>query len=277
MAYCFCRPTIYNPPAKPCDGCLQAHTIVVGCGQGLMPCGDNTSIELDVLNKNGAEAVYSLKSGGYNNTEFESVTISASGLLEVVTACIWEAHKVYDIWYTVTKGNLKNYGKVSFCMDNPCDEGCTNCNWDTGNCYGEGRRITFLKPCGALNQIYNATMGLSLYACDGTTSWTVQADTGVNATIAGGFITYSINNDVVIGKKYRVSWTASCSKYNMTTSGYFDLEIEDLCTGVTCSNGQHCEPCTGNCEENTSDLRIETTFGSTKGSTSIQGGGLKIN
>lgn len=259
MRYCFCTATIFNdgsPPATPCDGCLIAKTLIVGCGQGLAPCGGTTDIDLNALLNNPTDVVYSIKAGGYDPLEFASVSITAAGVLSVATGSVWVPHALQHIDYVVKQGKYKNYGRISFCFDNPCDEACgENCNTCNGTCYGTSSVTTDGADCGSSANTISIAAGLTLGACDGTSTYAVTVPDGISATIdAAGLITYDVDNGVLPLGVYRINWTLTCSLYGMITSGYVDVTITDLCDGVTCGAGQKCNPCTGVCDTLTSDL-----------------------
>src|SRR5690606_3763996 len=151
--------------------------------------------------------------------------------------------QIHSIDYTVTKGRYKDFGTISFCLDNPCNAGCSGvCNTCSGECYGYGAGPSVVAAnCGDIGNSYNAAAGLNLSACDGVTTWSVEALQGIAAVINSSvLITYDVLNNVIPEQKYRVTWTANCSLYGMSATGWFDVEIQNLCVGVSCDGDQVC-------------------------------------
>lgn len=264
MKYCTCTGTITSSSQSTCDGCLVAHKIIVGCGQGLKPCGGEegtTIIDLKDYNKNPAGAVYSLKPGGYDTSAYSSVTLTSAGILTIVTGSDnFSPHTVHPIEYIVTKDKMKTFGEISFCFDSPCGSGCTTCNTCTGECYGASTPGAATVPCGSIGNTFDVTSGLNLESCDETNTFSLTAPDQVSATIdENGVITYDLANGLVAGAKYRVNWTLECSKYGMTVSGFLDITVADQCEDVECDPGSQCNNCTGECEELESGMIITKT------------------
>lgn len=257
MRYCYCNVRVSNPQTRTCGDCLIANDQIVGCGQGLLPCGGTTTINLNTLNHNPSDAVYSLKTNGYSTDDFSSVSISSAGVVTIVTGSNnYTPHGLHDIEYQVVRGEYKNFGLLRVCFDNPCDEGCAKCNTCEGTCYGPNKTASATVDCMATGQTYNAATDLNLASCDGTSTWTVAAPAEVSVSINNsGLISYDMTSDALPGITYRITWKVACSLYGMETTGSLDVTVEDKCANVLCEVGYTCNKCTGECEENQSDLR----------------------
>lgn len=277
MKYCYCTAVISGSTPKVCDDCLVAHKIIVGCGQGLMPCGDTTTIDLNDYNKNPSDAVYSLYK--YNTDAFGTVTISSAGVVSIETDAedlSPSQSTLYEIEYMVVKGKYKTFGVLQVCIDDPCDAGCDKCNTCSGECYGTPDPGEEDADCGSIGNTFNAAAGLDLESCDGTNTWTAVFPEGLTGSISNvGLITYDVNNDVEFEEPYRITWEVSCSKYGMKATGYLDVTINDKCVGIVCDEGFECNQCDGECIEKESDLGVTGTGSSAVGSQS--GGGITIS
>lgn len=257
MAYCFCTGRVSNP--KPlCNGCIRANKIIVGCGQGLKPCGDTTTINLNTYNGNPSDAIYSLIAGGYASVDFSAASITAAGILSVTTGNNYTPHGIHEIKYMVTKGKNKDFESIWLCFDSPCTGGCTTCNVCTGECYGVPATGSQTATCGEVDKTYNAATGLNTGSCDGTTTWTAVFPAALSGVISNaGLITYDITGFAVPGQTYRITWKAVCSLYGMETTGFIDVTVQDLCVGVTCGANQECDKCTGLCNDRISDMAAD--------------------
>lgn len=255
MAYCSCTGKVTNP--KPlCDGCIRANKIIVGCGQGLLPCGGTTIINLNTYNNNPAGTVYSLIPGGYAAGDFTAASITSAGVLSVTAGSNYEPHGLHEIKYRVDKGTNTDFESIWLCFDSPCNTGCVKCNTCTGECYGTPTVSEATVACGGADYIYDATTGLNIASCDGTTTWTVTAPTAISPVInSAGLITYDITEFAVPGTTYRITWKGVCSLYGMEVTGYIDVTIPNLCIGADpCAANQECDKCTGLCVDKESDM-----------------------
>lgn len=265
MRYCFCSARISGPPQTTCDDCLIANKIIVGCGQGLLPCGGEdgtTVIDLNALNKNGSDVVYSLKTNGYSSDDFESVAITSAGVVTLLTGEAYESHGLHPIQYMVTKGKYKNYGTLLVCFDSPCEDECGDtCNTCSGECYGTIADQEMTLDCNESGATLNIGTLLNLAACDGTNTFTMAVPSELAASVSSvGLVTVEATSLALPGETYTIDWDLSCSKYGLTSSGKINVYIDDKCIGVTCEeSNQVCNKCTGVCEEMTSDLSITKT------------------
>jgi len=250
---------------------LIANDQIVGCGQGLLPCGGTTTINLNTINNNPSDAIYSLKTNGYSAGDFSAVSITAAGVVSLTTGNNYTPHGLHEIHYVVTKGSYKNFGILKVCFDSPCDEGCAKCNTCEGTCYGTPALVEVTVDCMATGQTHNAATGLNIASCDGTNTWTVAAPAAISVTINNaGLVSYDLTSDALPGIIYRITWKVVCSLYGMETTGNIDVTVEDKCANVLCEAGYTCNKCTGDCEENNSDL--STTGGTVVGA----GGGVVV-
>lgn len=257
---CYCSAKVSNPKPKTCTDCLIANKIIVGCGQGLKPCGDSTTINLNTYNHNPSDAVYKLSLNPYSSADFSEVTLTEAGVLTVTTGTAYTAYGLHVIKYEVTRGKYKDFGTIEICFDNPCEDGCSNCNTCSGECYGSTDDVSVTIDCSATGNTYNAATGLNLASCDGSNTWTVESDDEITATInSAGLITYDATSLALPGVEYEITWKVTCSLYGMTESGKVKVLIEDKCIGVTCDPGQTCNKCTGECETPESNMGLITT------------------
>ncbi len=261
VKYCYCSAVRSNPPQENCDDCLVAIKQISGCGQGLMPCGGaegTASINLNTLNKNAADVIYSLKPNGYSSDDFASVSISSAGIVTLVTGEAYESHGLHPIEYMVTKGKFKNYGTLFVCFDSPCEDECgESCNTCSGECYGSIDDQEMTLDCNEAGATLNLGALLNLGACDGTNTFTLAVPVEIAASItSGGLLTVEATGAALPGVTYTIDWDLACSKYGLTASGKIEVYIDDKCTETTCDPGFTCNKCTGECEEMTSDLSI---------------------
>lgn len=269
MAYCYCTARVSNPKTKTCSDCLIANKIIIGCGQGLKPCGDTTTINLNNYNHNPADAVYSLKPGGYSSGDFTAVSLTAAGVLSVTTGNNYTPHGLHVIEYIVTKGKYKDFESVEICFDSPCLTGCTYCNTCSGECYGTPAEASATIACSETGKTYNAATGLNIASCDGSNTWTVEAPEAITAIISSsGLITYDATSLALPGVEYTIKWKVTCSLYGTSASGELKVLIEDKCIGVDCASNEECNKCTGLCVEKESDMDVTSNsnaFGTSAG------------
>lgn len=268
--YCFCTGTIVSPPpSSGCPDCLQAKKILIGCGQGLKPCGNTTSINLEEYNNNVMDVTYSLYQ---QDIGLESATISPEGLLEIETGDTWHRGKTYDIVYRVqeTEKGLMRYETVTVCVDNPCNTGCADCNKCTGECFNlTDKNLTV--NCGVVGATINITTGANIAACSGTITYSIVSTTpGLSATISNaGLVTYSTSAGLAAGHKGQIVYKLSCID-GLEGIGVINITIPDLCANVSCGAGEKCDPCTGLCVNATSDLgATQSGVGHTSGNTGL--------
>lgn len=268
---CYCTARVSNPKPRTCTDCLIAQKIIVGCGQGLKPCGDTTTINLNTYNLNPADAIYSLSQNPFSLSDFATVTITAAGALTVTTGTNYTPHGLHVIKYEVVRGKYKDFGTVEICFDDPCEAGCSKCNTCSGECYGSADEVSATIDCSSTGNTHNAATGLNLASCDGSNTWSVVTDPELSAIISNaGLITYDATSLALPGVEYTITWTVTCSLYGMTTSGTLKVMIDDKCVGVTCGAGEVCNKCTGICEDIQSDMDITGGAFAAGGSGSMQ-------
>lgn len=254
---CYCTARVSNPKPKTCTDCLIANKIIVGCNQEIYPCGTTKSVNLAAYNGNPSDTVYSLQSNPYSTGDFTSASITSAGVLTFTTGENYTPHGLHEIKYMVSKGKFKDFESVWICFDSPCEDGCTNCNTCSGECYGAGEDVEAVAECAETGKTFNAATGLNIASCDGTNTWTVEAPSAISAIIdSNGLITYDITSLAVPGTEYTIDWKVKCSLYNMEASGKLIVLVENKCIGVTCASNEECNKCTGDCEEKESDMDV---------------------
>jgi hypothetical protein len=274
MSYCFCRAKVSGPRKEVCDGCIVANKQIVGCNQGLLPCGGQTIIDLNEINGNASDVVYSLIPGGYSTDDFSAVSLSADGKLNITTGSAYTAHGLHEIAYQVTRGKNKDHNVVQICFDNPCDDECAKCNTCSGECYGTPEVGEIDMDCSETGATFDAAADLNMSSCDGTSTWSLTKVPDELAVIinSSGVITIDTTSAAVPDETYEIEWQVSCSKYGMTQKGTVEVTINNKCVEVECDSDEVCDKCTGNCVEVTSDMEVNKNgFGSQSG------GGLSIS
>lgn len=255
MAYCRCFGTVKKDPKTVCDDCLRANPVTFGCGQGLHPCGDTTSFELNEYNENKVTAVYSLL---HFDPSFTAVTISPTGLVNVTTGIAADRARLNQIMYMVQDGKFKNYGFIFMCFDSMCEPGCTTCNDCTGECMeaipGAHEKIVL---CGAVGT-FDSTTILDTTSCGASLEYAVSKTSSqiVTASISdAGIVSYTMASPATPGT-YDIKIMATCPDFSMTAEVVLHLIVEDKCIGVVVGEDEKCDPCTGNVTDKVSDLEI---------------------
>jgi hypothetical protein len=264
--YCICVGSISTPKKPNCANCVVANEIYFGCGQGLVPCGGNTTVDLKTYNPtNPVGTVYAIIKR--DEVAFTAASINGSGVLSVTTGEQYNKDLMFGVMYSATYEGKTDLGIVSFCFDNPCETGCTKCNWCDGDCYTSVDYERTVE-CGETGTISIPTLVADVTACDGTNTYEVKSDSASLGTLTvngAGLISYGMSTPAAVGD-HIIEYDIFCSKYGMTISGTIKLTVEDLCAGVEVDDNEYCDPCTGDIEELESDMSGAASGSASSGS-----------
>lgn len=268
MPNCCSQSQFVPIPPNPCEGCLQVHGIKVLCSDGPLPCSvDNTvdtSLVNDVSECDCGEAVeYSIVS--FDDVGLANVSIDSNGVISFDTTDYYEYRREYKIVYKVNCpcNLLSATGTVYICMKNPCDDsginGCHPCDGTLITVNDFTKDANYI-AAGCTAQDVTVSLDSNDYsACDlGDSEVSLSYSDSIfkDVRIVGNSVVFKLTTDAKVGFKYKLQYLVECPSYGVSKVGEIIVTVVDPCVGAGCTDSQECDPCTGDCVDNTYDLEI---------------------
>lgn len=250
---CGCgQPTIVVPPTENCDGCIVAPKIIWGCDVGPEP-GSTMTFSIPALTniKTPAGFTYTYEPYDFDQSGFNSVTVSGVGLVVAKLHMKYEGRKKYRIRYKIRQddGIQSKTGEIWVCIKNMCLE----CNGECDPLNGD---------CLTMNNIISTADCDSAWTQD-VPNWDVDGVYFLNVPYYVSNITYNVGlkritgtilSSAIIGTPYNI--VVQGIKGTLVSSANVQLTINDKSIGVVCPPYEVANKCTGDCEPSIIDLEV---------------------
>lgn len=120
-------------------------------------------------------------------------------------------------------------------------------------------------PCGAVGIFDLTTLEHITSGCGGEILYSkVEYDTEIFADVKiskNGELTWTTKGPNTVGKFGMVCFKIQCESncddcVTLSSIGYINIGVNNLCRGVVCEECDTCDPCTGECIHNETDVEI---------------------